>query len=119
MKDFSNTCHMKKNTINTAVLTRLKLPARIIEQAMDKHTGHLMYFFPVQDIPETLTDGEWESVGCCSAEANLKATLKVGIYNLKTDVLKVVDYPVASSLLLTCIKSKNSGYKLAFSSSLS
>ncbi|MGE5520733.1 MAG: hypothetical protein ACM3VS_12450 [Candidatus Dadabacteria bacterium] len=110
---------MKKNTINTAVLTRLKLPASIIEQAMDKHTGHLMYFFPVHAIPESMSDDEWDAVGCCSAEANLRATLKLGIYNVKSDVLKIVDYPVSTSLLLTCCRTENGTYKLAFSSSLS
>jgi hypothetical protein len=110
---------MKSNSLITAITTRIRFPKQSIEKEMNAGFGDEYYSYTLQDLEIDLLTVDHEPVIPCSAETLMEGTLELSYVNLENNRLGNVVSEVTHGFLITCLKTRNGNYKLAFWSSLS
>lgn len=109
---------MKPTRIITAINNRLSLPATLLEEIVNHRTKKTRFHYPITGIEKELYCADLDTVSTYSIETTIKGDIELECYNKQLAVIENVYVPVASSFLVTCIKGKENGYKVEFSTSL-
>lgn len=109
---------MKHTRIITAINSRLRLPAALLEEIVNHRTRTTRFHYPVRGIEKELYCHDLDTIDTYSMQTTVKGDLQLECYNNHSAMVETIYVPVASSFLVTCIKEKERGYKFEFSSSL-
>jgi hypothetical protein len=109
---------MKHTRIITSINSQLQLPSALLEEIVNHRTRRTRYNYPVSGIERALYCADLDTISTYSIETTIKGDLELECYNNQSVALETIHVPVASSFLVTCVKGKESGYKVQFSISL-
>lgn len=109
---------MKHTRTITAINSQLQLPATLLEEIVNHRTRRTKYHYPVTGIEKELYCADMDTISTYSIETTIKGDLELECYNHKSATIEIVYVPTASSFLVTCVKGKENGYKIKFSTSL-
>lgn len=110
---------MKHTRIITAIsTTQLNLPSIILEDIVNHRTRRTKYNYPVTRIERELYCKDLDVISTYTIQTTIKGNLELECYNNNSAKIEIVEVPVASCFLVTCVKGNEHRYKIKFSSSL-
>jgi len=110
---------MKHTRIITAIATnQFSLPKMILEDIVNHRTKRSKYDCSVNGIEQTLYCRDLDIISTYSIQTTIKGNIELECYNNSSSTMEIIEVPSVVSLLVTCIRGKESRFKIEFSCSL-
>ncbi|MGZ3845240.1 MAG: hypothetical protein ACXVLT_13345 [Flavisolibacter sp.] len=110
---------MKQTRIITAIATnQFSLPKMILEDIVNHRMKRSKSDCPVSGIEKSLYCRDLDTISTYSIQTTIKGNIELECYNNSSSTMEIVEVPSAVCLLVTCIKGKESRFKIEFSCSL-
>jgi hypothetical protein len=110
---------MKHTRIITAIATnQFSLPKMILEDIVNHRTRRAKHDCPVSGIERSLYCRDLDVISTYTIQTTIKGNIELECYNNSSSTMEIVEVPSAVSLLVTCIRSRDSRFKIEFSCSL-
>lgn len=108
---------MKRTMIITSVISRLQVPASVVEDLVNHRKRKEKYILPVSGIEKNLFFNHFETVLTYTMQASVKGNLQIRFSkNILMD--ETIEIPAISSFLITCMKGREARYHMELCSSL-
>jgi hypothetical protein len=101
-----------------SIISDVQVPVRVIEDIVNHRTRNEKYRSVVTGIDENLISRQFETMVTYSLQASAKGRLQIRFTNEISKSDEVIQIPMASFFLVTCIKGKEEKYKMELGSSL-
>ena len=110
---------MKRLSVITTVLSKIELPKRDLEDAINHRLRKDMYRICSGAFEKSNFSPDFETVQTLTTSIPVKGNLEICFSNDRCGEIEKLEVPVYSSFLATCIKGKDCRFRFGISMSLS
>lgn len=109
---------MKQNVIITSVISKVPLPAALLEDLVNHRRRRDKYEPPTTGIEANLFAQSFEPILTCTMQTSVKGLIQIRCWNSRRHTDEVMNVPAGTYMLATCAKAREDRFKVELICSL-
>lgn len=109
---------MRHSLVITSVVSKVPVPAALLEDLVNHRRRRDIYRHPLTGIEAQLFAQSYETIVTCSMQTSVKGLIQIRCWNSRRHTDELMNVPVGTFMLATCVKAREDRYKVELICSL-